>query len=232
MTHVSPARPSNFIERLEDADRAVLMQLVQRRESKKGGMVFNAGSPGKNVYFLESGQVKIYHLNAEGREVLLWFCLPGEIFGLTEVCDGGGRQVYAQACEDSRLLSADRALFKDFIATRPAAAMLVIDVLSSRLRGLGHVIEEMVASDVTERVFHLILRLADNYGYRIGDDVHLDIHITHQEMANMIGCTRQSVTSALGMLKRLRVLSFQNHHILIHRDRLPNDGEVAAHKVA
>jgi CRP/FNR family transcriptional regulator len=95
-------------------------------------------------------------------------------------------------------------------------------VLSCRLRSLGHVIEEMAASDVTERVFQLILRLAASYGHRVGDDVHLDIHITHQEMANLIGCTRQSVTSALGMLKRLGVLSFQNHHIHIHRDRLPD----------
>ena len=218
----NPLRPSNFIERLNDADRATLMQQVQRREIQKGVLIFNAGSPGKNVYFLESGQVKIYHLNAEGREALLWFCLPGEIFGLTEVCHGGGRQVYAQACEDSRLLSVDRTLFKEFLATRPAAAMLVIDVLAWRLRSLGHVIEEMVASDVTERVFHLILRLADSYGHRVGEEVHLGIHITHQEMANMIGCTRQSVTSALGMLKRLGVLSFQNHHIRIHRDRLPD----------
>lgn len=222
MTHGNPPRPSNFIERLDAADRATLMLLVQHRENPKGTMVFNAGSPGKNVYFLESGQVKIYHLNAEGREALLWFCLPGEIFGLTEVCHGGGRQVYAQACEDTQLLSVDRAQFKEFLATRPAAAMLVIDVLAWRLRNLGHVIEEMVASDVTERVFHLILRLADSYGQRVGDEVHLDIHITHQEMANMIGCTRQSVTSALGMLKRLGVLSFQNHHIQIHRDRLPD----------
>jgi CRP/FNR family transcriptional regulator len=218
----NPLRPSNFIERLNDADRATLMQLTQRRESRKGALIFNAGSPGKNVYFLESGQVKIYHLNSGGREAILWFCLTGEIFGLTEVCHGGGRQVYAQACEDTRLLSVDRTLFKEFLATRPAAAMLVIDVLAWRLRSLGHVIEEMVASDVTERVFHQILRLADSYGRRVGDEVHLDIHITHQEMANMIGCTRQSVTSALGMLKRLGVLSFQNHHIRIHRDRLPD----------
>ncbi len=230
MAHGSPSRPSNFIERLGGDDRAVLMRLVQRRGIEKGGIIFNAGSPGKNVYFLESGQAKIYHLSAEGREALLWFCLPGEIFGLTEVCHGGGRQVYAQACEDSHILSVNRAVFKDFLATRPSAAMLVIDVLSCRLRSLGHVIEEMAASDVTERVFHLIMRLAANYGHRVGDDVHLDIHITHQEMANMIGCTRQSVTSTLGMLKRLDVLSFQNHHICIHRDRLPSvaPGDAAA----
>jgi CRP/FNR family transcriptional regulator len=234
MAHAAPLRTSNFIARLEAAERTALMQLVQRRRIEKGGIIFNAGSPGKNVYFLENGQAKIYHLNAEGREALLWFCLPGEIFGLTEVCHGGGRQVYAQACEESCVLSVERAVFKDFLATRPAAAMLVIDVLSCRLRSLGHVIEEMVASDVTERVFQLIMRLAASYGHRVGDDVHLDIHITHQEMANMIGCTRQSVTSALGMLKRLGVLSFQNHHIRIHRDRLPGaePGEVATHKVA
>lgn len=218
---ITPAsvRPSDFIERLTAVDRADLRSLADRLAVERSGLVYSAGSPGRNVYFLEEGQVKIYQLSPAGKEVLLWFCLPGEIFGLTEICRGGQRQVYAQACERSSVLSVSREDFTAFLAVRPQAALLVIDVLSCRLRGLGNVIQDLVASEVTERVLQLILRLSAVYGHREGEEVYLDIHITHQEMANMIGSTRQSVTSALGILRRLGVLYLKGHRIRIRDER-------------
>jgi len=207
---------SDFMARLSAADRDDLRRLAACRTLARGELIFKAGSSGDSVYFLESGRVKIYHLSPAGREILLWFCFAGEIFGLAEVCHGGGREVYAEACEASQLLSVRQDDFKTFLEGRPAAALLVNDVLAGRLRNLGNLIKSLVVSDVDERVAQLLVRLAATYGRRMPNgDVALDIRLTHQEMANMIGSTRQSVTSALGALKRSGALDVQNRHILI-----------------
>ncbi|HXZ47359.1 MAG TPA: Crp/Fnr family transcriptional regulator, partial [Pseudolabrys sp.] len=133
-----------------------------------------------------------------------------------------GRQVYAETCESSRVLSVRQADFKTYLETHPAAALLVNDVLACRLRNLGNVIQSLVANDVNERVAQLIVRLAASHGRRaLNGDVYLDIRLTHQEMANMIGTTRQSVTSALNALRRLGVLDFgDSHRLYIHSERL------------
>ncbi|HYA36954.1 MAG TPA: Crp/Fnr family transcriptional regulator [Candidatus Methylomirabilis sp.] len=209
--------------RLSAHDRDDLLHIAAQRNAAKGELIFQAGSPGNNVYFLESGRVKIYHLSLTGKEILLWFCVPGEVFGLAEAChSGGGRQVYAETCESSRVLSVRQEDFKTYLAAHPAAALLVNDVLACRLRSLGNVIQSLVASDVNERVAQLLVRLAANHGRRVPNgDVYLDIRLTHQEMANMIGTTRQSVTSALNALRRLGVLDFDDRHRLyIHSERL------------
>jgi CRP/FNR family cyclic AMP-dependent transcriptional regulator len=223
MQPAEPERFSNFIARLPARDRDDLLRLATYRKAAKGELIFQAGSPGNNVYFLESGRVKIYHLSLTGKEVLLWFCVPREVFGLAEACHtGGGRQVYAETCESSRILSVRQDAFKSYLAGHPAAALLVNDVLSCRLRNLGNVIQSLVASDVNERVAQLIVRLAASHGRRAPNgDVYLDIRLTHQEMANMIGTTRQSVTSALNVLRRRGVIDFdEGHRLYIHSERL------------
>ena len=203
----------DFLARLSPADRDDLLQLAVRHQVAKGQLIFQAGAACDCVHFLETGRAKIYHLSLTGKEILLWFCFPDEIFGLAEVCHGGGRQVYAEACEVSQVRSVAQEDFKAFLATHAAAALLVIDVLASRLRILGNTLESLVAHDVNERVAQLLAQLADRHGRRAENgDIYLDIRITHQEMANMIGTTRQSVTSALNILRRLGVVEFDDHH--------------------
>ena len=230
MLHSSPEQISDFIARLAPPDRTDLLQLAARRALTRGELVFKAGSAGDYVYFLESGRVKIYHLSPSGKEILLWFCIPGEIFGLAEVCHGGGRQVYAETCEPSQVLSVRQDDFQKFLATHPPAALLVNDVLACRLRNLGNIIQSLVASDVNERVTQLIVRLAATHGQKNQNgDTAIDIRLTHQEMANMIGTTRQSVTSALNRLRRQGVLEFDtNHRLLVHSETLLTQAGTAA----
>ena len=212
-----PDRQSDYLTRLTPVDRDALILLTVEQVFNKGELIFKAGSPGNLVYFIETGRIKIYHLSPTGKEVLLWFCVPGEIFGLAEACQGGRRQIYAEACEPSRVLHVRQDDFTCFLERHPAASLLVNEVLSSRLRNLGNIIQSLVADDVNERVAQLIARLAANYGHKTPDgDIYLSIRLTHQEMANMIGTTRRSVTSVLGALKRLGILDVRNRHIHIH----------------
>ncbi len=211
---------SDFLGSLHEAEGEALYALGTHRSYAKGEAVFRVGDPGAHVYFLETGRVKIFQPSESGREVILWFCLPGEIFGLAEVARGGGRVVSAQACEPSKVLAVSQDAFKGFVASRPRAALLSMQVLSARLRGLSDVMVNLIADDVDTRIAKLILRLGARYGRREGRVIHLDLPLTHQEIADMVGTTRQTATTALSRLKRQGVLSIDTHRIHIESEEL------------
>lgn len=207
--------PSDFLGRMAADDRASLLHRAQRRVIGDNGFVFQAGSPGSSIHILVRGRVKIYGLSSLGKAVILWFCFPGEIFGLAEMPRGGRREVYAQACGECEVASVPQQEFKEFLVQHPSTAMLVIELLACRLRTLGDMLINLTADDVTTRLVKLLLRLAARYG-RPGDDhLRLDIALTHQEISDMIGATRQTVTAALNDLKRRGILEIQNHRICI-----------------
>jgi CRP/FNR family transcriptional regulator len=215
--------PSNFLAQLLPGDHADLVAIARSQHYQKGDLVFRAGAPGHHVYFLRSGKVKIYQLSPLGREVILWFCFPGEIFGLAEVARGGGRVVNAQACDQSEVLAVSQEQFKGFLMNHPQTALLSMQVLSSRLRILGEMFVNLVSDDVNTRIAKLILRLSARYGTRVGKEIFLNIPLTHQEIADMVGTSRQTVTSTLSTLKKQGVLSIDNHRIHIESEELLNE---------
>ncbi|MBY0270897.1 MAG: Crp/Fnr family transcriptional regulator [Burkholderiales bacterium] len=212
--------PSNFLAQLDSRDHEDLTVIARSQQFARGDFVFRAGAPGNHVYFLKSGKVKICQISPLGRETILWFCFPGEIFGLAEVARGGGRVVHAMTCEASEVLAVSQGDFKAYLENHPQAALLSMQVLSSRLRVLGEMFVNLVVDDVNTRIAKLILRLSARYGTRVGREIFLNIPLTHQEIADMVGTSRQTVTSTLSALKRQGVLSMDNHRIHIESEEL------------
>jgi CRP/FNR family cyclic AMP-dependent transcriptional regulator len=212
--------PSDFLGNLPQEDREALLAFGQSRDYPKGAYVFRSGAPGLNVYFLEAGRAKIYKLSDSGREVIQWFCFPGELFGLAEVSRGGSREVFAQVCTASRVHCIPRGDFTRFLGQRPEVALQVIDLLSCRLRVLGDMFMNLASDDVTSRIVKLILRLCARYGREQRADLYLDIPLTHQEIADMVGTTRQTVTTILNKLKRDGILRVEKHCIHIESQDL------------
>ncbi len=207
---VNHHRTPSFLAHLGEAERAQLLKVALPHELRRNQVVFCAGDVPDYVYIVQSGRIRIYHLSNAGRVVSLWFCVADDIFGLTELYHGGSRQVCAQACERSRVLRIARADFSHFLEASPGAALAALDVVSMRLRGLGRVIEGLVECDVTERLTQLIQRLCLEYGHPDGDAICIDLRLTHQDFADMIGATRQTVTSTLGELRRRGVLTLHD----------------------
>jgi len=213
-------RSSDFLARISETDRAALLALSARKDLRKGELIYKAGDPSTHVYFLETGRAKIFYLNPTGKEVVLWMCMPGELFGVTEIFQAHKRQTAAQIAEHAQLLMVTREAFLGFIQERPHLAMGVMELLANRMRDLGNMVKELVANDVTGRVVNLIARLGARYGRRQGDEVVLDMNITHQEIADMIGTSRQTVTTTLNMLKRQGTLNFRGRRICIAQQDL------------
>jgi CRP/FNR family transcriptional regulator len=216
--------PSDFLGRLPPGSVAALTGMARRATYRKGELLFRPGSPGDHVYILAHGRIKILALSPAGRSVILWFCFPGEIFGLAEMARGGRREVACEACADSEALVIPQQQFKEFLLRDGEAAMLVVDLLSCRLRGLADMLLNLSSDDVSTRLVKLLIRLGARYGKPASDaDLLLDISLTHQEMADMIGTTRQSVSTTLNEFKRQGLLSVENHCIYIRNGKRLED---------
>lgn len=214
-------RPADLLARMSTQDAEDFGRIAQLQHYAKNEFIFHAGSLDKNIYFLRSGRVKIYQPADCGKEVILWFCFPGEMFGFAEVAQGGDRVVNAVAGEASAVLYISQSQFTEFLQTHPAVSLLVMQVLSCRLRILGEVLVNLVNDDAQTRIMKLILRLGARYGVRVGpDELHLSIALTHQEIADMVGASRQTVTSVLGQLQRRGLMRLENRRIHIESPEL------------
>lgn len=219
------AKPQDLFSLLTSSDLEDLLGLTQTHVYKKTEFIFRAGDPGRHIYFLQSGRVKIFQVSPKGKEIILWFCFPGEICGLAEAAglQGGSRTVSAIACDRTAVLKVPHEMFQDYLLDHPHASLAIIHLLSCRLRGLGDMTLNLISDDVQTRVAKLILRLSAHYGRRVGSEVLLDMPLTHQEMADMIGTTRQSFTSVLNEFKRLGILSLGNRRIHIESEKSLTD---------
>ncbi|MCX7165384.1 MAG: Crp/Fnr family transcriptional regulator [Rhodocyclales bacterium] len=207
--------PTDFLARLSSADARDLVHASQRKLFAKNEFIFKAGDPGRHVYFLQQGRVKICQPAQEGKDVILWFCFAGDMFGMAEVARGGGRVVHAQACEASEVLFLSQTELTEYLKTHSAAALLIMQILADRLRALGDVVVNLINDDAQTRIIKLILRLATRYGVRVDQDIHLNVQLTHQEIADMVGTTRQTVTSVLSQLQRQGLMRLENRRIRI-----------------
>lgn len=217
------SRRSDFLAGLTGEERDELARLGTQEAFARGAYIYHAGAPAAAAHVLVEGQVKIHQLSPAGREVILWFCVQGEVFGLAEVSLAGNRAVSAQACTHSTVLSIPAEAFRDYLSGHPRVAMLVMQVLSARMRVLGEIFANLVSDDVQTRIVKLIVRLAAHYGVRTGSEIVLDIPLTHQEIADMVGTSRQTATSVLNVLSRQGLLSVDNHRLRIRSGELLND---------
>ena len=199
----------DFLGQLAPPERALLLALARRRRLSRGEFVFRVGDTRRGVYALLRGRLKFFRIAPDGREVILWFCHPGEVFGISEVPAAKGRRVNVEACEDSEVARVADVAFNRFLDEHPAASRLCRRVMAARLGMLTNTLVNLVAEGAYARIGKLLLHL---HGSGTNGS---DIAMSHQEIASMTGTNRQTVTSVLGDLRRHRALSIKRRRIHI-----------------
>lgn len=214
---------TNLLQQFGVAEKAKLFKLGVVTTMAKDEVICCLNSSNDNVFFVLEGRVKICQLTPEGKDIILWLCSAGEMFGLAETSTShacGGQRVTAQACGYGRLLVVKNHDFKQFILNQPSIILPLIRLIGFRLWDIIGVLSDITSSDVASRVMKLLLKLGERYGKSVEQGLCLDITLTHQEMADMIGTSRQTVTTVLGELKRQGKISIEQRSVIIHDDAL------------
>ena len=195
-----------------------LAQLTVDQTYPKGSMIILAEDVGDTLFIIRKGQIKISVFHADGREVIFSLLGPGKVFGELALLDGKPRSANAMALKDSELLTIRRSDFLQLIYENPQVATSLLAELASRLRRTDEKIEGLALLDVTSRISQTILQLAEDQGIESAEGVLIKNRPTHQQLANMSGTTRETVSRVISRLEEQGYLTCQGRRILILRE--------------
>lgn len=204
--------------RLVDPELTELSRLGQHRALRKGQSLFLTGDLCDSVLMVKSGRLKLSRLSTEGKELILSLLASGDLL----VTPGGrvfkGSEPLVEALEEALLVVVRQQDFETFLRTRPDLALTVIHQLAAKVRAFEARIEEMVFKDIPGRLATTLLRLAEAYGGREPTGgVAVGLRVTQQELANLIGASREMVNHALAQWKRQGWIEVHGRSIIIRR---------------
>lgn len=204
-----------FLAALSDTDRQWLAQRVRRRTYARGDLIFQKDDPGEALFIVESGSVRIHVTGAQGTDLTLAVMNANDFFGDMSLLDGKPRSASASALTDSTLIVLERDHFTELVRKRPDAALAVLARVTHRLRGSDQMASDLAFLDAAGRLARRLLEIADQNGVARDDGVLLNVRITQEELANMIGVTRESVNRNLSEFRRLELIRNEGRKIVI-----------------
>ncbi len=217
----------NLFSDMSSEEMESLAQKTRMESVSKKTPIFFPGDPSQQVYLLKEGRVKISRISEEGREVTIALLEPGEIFGELEVLGDAPRDTLAEALDDSKVCVVGKDLFLDMVSQKPQFSFRLTKLIGFRMRKIENRVEDLVFKDVPARLADLLLDLAEDYGKKTPEGIFLQIKLTHQEMANLIGSIRETVSAVLGDFKRDGWIAFEGRQIrLLKPDRLKQRTEL------
>ena len=205
-----------LFQSLTDSDRDALSRSFVRHAFDRGEMIFRQGDHGVHLYLVESGRVKITTLAPDGREAFVAIMGPGQVFGELSLFEGQQRTADARAMEPSVLHALAHNDFRPYVGAHPEVAWALLTVLARIVRRQDQAIQDMVFLDVGGRVARRLLDLADEHGEPAGDNaIRVSVPITQEELAQMVGASRESVNKALGSFMDRGWVTLEGRHYII-----------------
>lgn len=194
-------RRLDWLSTLTPAQAGAVRRASKMREYGPGEAVFRPTRAPRHVYLLEEGLVRIFRVSAAGNEFTIGYVRPGEIFGEVSVITEEPRESFAHAARRSRILEIPKDAFLRVVrSTGPLYEMT--KRIGLRLIRCQSRAEDLVFRDARARLARLLLRLADEFGRRTDDHLSVGLPLTEQEMATLIGTTRQTVSMILSEMVR------------------------------
>ncbi|MBI3468941.1 MAG: Crp/Fnr family transcriptional regulator [Planctomycetes bacterium] len=194
------------------------------RTFRQGEMVYFPGDPGRSVLLLARGRVKIKDITPDGKEIILAFIEEGDLFGESALLGSSTRNCYAQAVEDSQVFVIPREDLLWLMEQKPVVALRITKLVGLRLMRIENRLRNVMFRSIRERVVLLLLELVESHGQRVGDGWEIRLPISHQDLASLIGATRETVTVTLGQLQLEGLIQVRRRHIaILDRDRLASE---------
>lgn len=209
------AREPSLIDRLRDEDRQRVLKFACHRSLQLNELLFAQGDPHNGIVIVESGRIRSFYTAPSGREITLAYWFPGNFIGGPNIFGGGIHMWAAAAVQRSDVTMLPGPALRELAATIPDVALGLIDALAFKARCYSAVAQMLGTRSISERLAQLLFFLASTYGIEEPNGIFIAASFTHEELAHLVGATRQWVTISLTRLQKAGVLEYRRGMLLI-----------------
>ena len=179
-----------------------------------------SGTLANQLFLLKSGIVKLAVVSPEGREIILGFLHPGDVFGELAVVDDRPRDHNAEAHEDAAVIAISREALQPLIAESPRLATEVLKLLGARQRAYRARVEKLLYKSAHARVAYTLLDLAGQHGVQDAEGVIIPLRLSQRDIANLVGLTRETVNFILKDLRQRNLIETQGRSIRVRAPKV------------
>ena len=215
MKDTSFLKAADFFSGLSEKDLEKIAGISIERKFKKNAMIFIEGDPGESFYYVKSGKVKVFRTYEDGREHILLILGEGGIFGEATLFSGLPYPASTSVHEDAVIGIIRNRQLEELVKGSPELSLKLVRLLSSKLVEAQNKIRDLTFNDVFSRTASQIVKLAAEHGRNIGSGVLVDIQLSRQELAEMAGTTRETVSRAISRFKKENSLGEQDDRLVI-----------------
>ena len=201
---------------LSKSDLTKIAERMTHRKFNKNQMILLEDDFGQTFFVIAKGSVKITRLSDDGREVILAMLGEADFFGEMSLLDGDGRSANVVSLEASEVLTLARNEFLDILEQYPKISICLLEELTHRLRKSDQQIESLSLSDVEQRIGITLIRLAEELGTIKQGSVKINNLPFQQDIANMAGTSRETVSRTFKLLEEKGLLSRKGRDLLIY----------------
>jgi CRP/FNR family cyclic AMP-dependent transcriptional regulator len=198
------------VEAVAGAESIFTMELLPKRAT-----FFDQGDANKVVFLIKTGRVRIARNTADGKEVTVAILGPGDMFGEDALFGGIERTTVATCMEETLICKAHADDLFALLAGNSALALNVAQMLNDRLSDASATIEDLAYAKISDRLVNLFERLAAEHGRQTPEGTYLDLRLTHQEIASIIGSTRETVSLEMNALVRSGQIKQEGGYITV-----------------
>ena len=211
------ANGSHFLERIPPQVWNAVRRNGHALQINAGENVFIQGDPHTGIWLIEEGTVRTFYAAPSGRQITLAYWTAGHFVGGPEIFGGGEHVWSADVTQNSRLLYLPATTIRGLIESQPSFALCIIEGLSAKGKCYSALVQMLGTRSVVERLTQLLIILAENYGRRDKGRLIIERRLTYDQIASIVGCTRQWVTMTFDKLQKKGIISVARPMITIER---------------
>ncbi|MGW8956427.1 Crp/Fnr family transcriptional regulator [Paenibacillus sp. NPDC055715] len=211
----------NLLHSLSLEDLIEMDQMTSITTIPKNTFIQTPDSFSEGLYFVKKGKVRLYKLNADGKQFTLDILSEGNVFGDMDIISLGTRDMYIETIEECDICLMDKNRFEHFLLQHPRFMMNLIKVLSDRISGMSRLAQHLALGNLQDKILYVLIKLSDQFALQSQDEYYkINFPLSHQEIAHLVGATREAVTATLQELVKEKVIKTGFKTIYIHREKL------------
>lgn len=188
---------------------------AQSLRFQRGEAIFLRGDPADALFVLKEGTVKLSCVTEDGRELTLALISPKDVFGMLPLFGSAVQTYDAVALSEVLVCRVSAGALEDLIRRNPRIALKFLRTLGEQLREYQGALEVAYTKSAKERLALVLVKLAEQHGLRARLGVRINLRVTHQELANMIGVARETTSALMSELRHDGVIAYDHQHIVI-----------------